>query len=176
MTVLGAILAGGRSTRFGSDKALARWQGRPLLDHVIASLSPQCDSTIIVGRVYNDLPSVADSPTSDMGPLAGLAGALEYARDGGFSSVLSVGVDSLHLPPDLRDRLTPAPAFVANQPVIGLWPVSVLSLLHQILASEERHSMLHFIELLGARPVTLEKPPFNINTQADLDALKSKLG
>jgi molybdenum cofactor guanylyltransferase len=169
MTVLGAILAGGRSTRFGADKALAHWQGRPLLDHVIASLSPQCDSTIIVGRDYKGLPCVADSPASDMGPL-------EYARDGGFSSVLSVGVDSLHLPPDLRDRLTPAPAFVANQPVIGLWPVSVLSLLHQILASEERHSMLHFIELLGARPVTLEKPPFNINTQADLDALKSKLG
>ena len=28
------ILAGGRSTRFGSDKGLVKWRGRRLVDHV----------------------------------------------------------------------------------------------------------------------------------------------
>src|SRR3546814_3555756 len=37
---LGAVLAGGRSSRFGSDKALAMLGGRTLLDHAQAALRP----------------------------------------------------------------------------------------------------------------------------------------
>jgi molybdopterin-guanine dinucleotide biosynthesis protein A len=33
--ILGSILAGGGSTRFGSDKALAQFAGRQLIEHVI---------------------------------------------------------------------------------------------------------------------------------------------
>ena len=35
----GLVLAGGRSTRFGSDKALAQFRGAPLLAHVLRGLS-----------------------------------------------------------------------------------------------------------------------------------------
>ena len=38
MSRLGAVIAGGRSSRFGSDKAMALWQGRPLIDHAIDRL------------------------------------------------------------------------------------------------------------------------------------------
>jgi molybdenum cofactor guanylyltransferase len=164
-------LAGGQATRFGSDKALAMFDGRPLIEHVASSLTAQCDALIVVGRTQDGYHCVDDRPAPDMGPLAGLAGALAYASAKGFSHVLSVGVDAPGIPTDLCAALEPGPAYVVNQPVIGYWPVTALGLIDDILASNERHSMLHFIERLGARGVTLESPPANINTQADLENL-----
>jgi molybdopterin-guanine dinucleotide biosynthesis protein A len=38
--ILGVVLAGGLSTRFGSDKAQALWRGRSLLDHALDALAP----------------------------------------------------------------------------------------------------------------------------------------
>src|SRR3546814_5673419 len=59
---LGAVLAGGRSSRFGSDKALAMLGGRTLLDHAQAALRPHCDALIVVGRGEG----LADWPQPDM--------------------------------------------------------------------------------------------------------------
>jgi molybdenum cofactor guanylyltransferase len=171
MSVLGAILAGGHSTRFGSDKALAMLDGRPLINHVASSLAQQCDALVVTGRTQEGYICVDDRPAPNMGPLAGLASALAYASGNGFAHVLSVGVDAPGIPDNLRAMLEPAPAYVVNQPVIGYWPVSALGLLDDILKSNERHSMLHFIERLGARGVALESPPANINTPADLENL-----
>ena len=44
MKVAGCILAGGRSSRFGSDKALIEWKGKTLLAHAIERLRPQVDA------------------------------------------------------------------------------------------------------------------------------------
>ena len=106
MRTLGAVLAGGRSSRFGSDKALAMLDGRSLLDHAVAALRPHCDAVIVVGRG-----EIADWPRADMGPLGGIAGALIHAADQGFDQVLTASVDCVRLPADLRALLEPAPAF-----------------------------------------------------------------
>lgn len=52
MRLLGAILAGGRSRRFGTDKAVAQWNGAPLLAHCVAALSPQVDHVVLCGREW----------------------------------------------------------------------------------------------------------------------------
>jgi molybdopterin-guanine dinucleotide biosynthesis protein A len=171
--ILGAVLAGGRSTRFGSDKALAELAGQTLLDRAVAQLQHQCAAVIVVGRNDAPAPCVADYPAPGMGPLGGIAGALAYALDKGFDAVLTVGVDSLGLPEDLRERLSPAPAYLAAQPVVGLWPARCLGALDVLLASDARHSMRAFAGLVGARPVDLPLVPANINTLADLAALTS---
>jgi molybdopterin-guanine dinucleotide biosynthesis protein A len=43
----GVVLAGGRSTRMGVDKALAPLAGRPLVVHVAARLAPQVDAPFL---------------------------------------------------------------------------------------------------------------------------------
>jgi molybdopterin-guanine dinucleotide biosynthesis protein A len=172
MKILGALLAGGNSTRFGSDKALAVLDGKPLIAHCAAALAAQCDGVVLVGRELAGFETVPDRPAPHMGPLGGLAGAMAYGDKAGFDHVLSVGVDAPYLPSDLLATLLPAPAYVSGQPVIGLWPVSALGILDEILASDGRRSVLHFIERLGARAVVLQTQPPNINTRADLEALK----
>jgi molybdenum cofactor guanylyltransferase len=169
--LLGAVLAGGKSSRFGSDKAMALAGGRRLLDRAVEGLREQCDGVVIVGRG-----EVPDWPEPGRGPLGGLAGALLHAWQHGFDAVLSCAVDSLDLPADLRARLQPAPAFVVSQPVIGLWPARKFEDARAILTSSEKASMHGFAERIGARAVKLKREPANINTPADLARLEQHHG
>lgn len=170
MTTIGAVLAGGQSSRFGSDKALAELGGRTLLARAVDSLSGWCEKVVVVGREQAPAPTLPDWPRAGMGPLGGIAAALRLARQEDFAEVLTIGVDSCALPDDLLARLAPAPAYVEGQPVIALWPVSAEAAVTAILESEGRHSLRALAERLGARAVHLPRQPANINTPADLAA------
>ena len=170
--ILGAVLAGGMSTRFGSDKALARLDGRTLLERAVETLGQFCAKVVIVGRTEGPAPCVADSPRPGMGPLGGVAGALNFARDHDFASVLTVPVDAVGLPADLVSLLSPASAYLEKQPVIGHWNTDVASIAERILQSEGRHSMIAFAEAANARGVHCASTPANINTPADLAAVE----
>ena len=174
--ILGAVLAGGQSSRFGSDKALAEFRGHTLLAHAVDTLSGWCEYVIVVGRATAPAPTLPDWPRPGMGPLGGIAAALHHARDEGYEFVLTCGVDSLALPEDLPELLTPAPAFLATQPIIGLWPAGVVGTIEDILQSGGSHSLKRFTEAVGARPVKSTADPANINTQADLAALEQRHG
>ncbi len=162
------MLAGGVSSRFGSDKALAVMEGQTLLVRAVARLSGWCDHVVVVGREVAPAPCLPDWPQPGMGPLGGIAAALRYAADHSFEAVLTCGVDSLGLPDDLPALLSPAPAFVPQQPVIGLWPASAAPVIEAILTGPGRHSMRAFAEALEARAVALLTHPANINTPGDL--------
>ncbi|RYD45079.1 MAG: molybdenum cofactor guanylyltransferase [Sphingomonadales bacterium] len=166
MKTLGAVLAGGRSSRFGSDKALAMLDERSLLDHAVATLRPHCDAVVVVGR-----DEIADWPRPDMGPLGGIAGALIHAVVEGFDQLLTAPVDCVRLPDDLRALLEPAPAFLETQPVIGLWPVTALRDLQVMLEDAGDLAVMAFARRIGARPVASDFVPPNVNSIADLDRL-----
>jgi molybdenum cofactor guanylyltransferase len=171
MTILGAILAGGQSSRFGSDKAVATLHGERLIDLARAALARQCDEVAIVGR-DNGIP---DWPAPGLGPLGGIAGALRHAQANGHHLVLTCGVDSIGLPDDLIEQLSHAPAYVVGQPVVGLWPVEALPALETRLANPGSHSMRAFADEIGARAVQIDTLA-NINTRADLAALEQQDG
>ena len=166
MTTLGAVLAGGRSSRFGSDKALAMLAGQSLLDHAVAALTPHCDAVVVVGRG-----DVADWPHADMGPLGGIAGALIHAAATGVDRVLTAPVDCVRLPDDLRALLEPAPAFLDTQPVIGLWSVAVLNDIKAMLEDAGDLAVRAFARRIGARAVASGFVPPNINSPDDLTRL-----
>ncbi|MCX7864046.1 MAG: molybdenum cofactor guanylyltransferase [Novosphingobium sp.] len=172
--ILGAVLAGGQSRRFGSDKALAMLGGHTLIARAVDTLSAWCAQVVVVGRRTAPAPTLPDWPKSGMGPLAGIAAALHHACDKGYAAVLSCGVDSLDLPEDLPHLFDPAPAYLADQPVIGLWPCSATQTLEAILTAPGRHSMLRFAEAIGARAVKTASQAANINTPADLAAAEKR--
>ncbi|BEV01618.1 molybdenum cofactor guanylyltransferase [Novosphingobium olei] len=172
--ILGAVLAGGRSSRFGSDKALAELNGRTLLARAVDQLQPFCDAVIIVGRSKGPAHCIADWPAPDAGPLGGFAGALNFARANGYASVLTCGVDSVDIPDDLPDLLSPPPLYIETQPVIGHWPASAADALERLLLSSAKHSVRAFAEMIGARAVTSLNTPANINTPADLKAAQER--
>lgn len=166
--ILGAVLAGGQSSRFGSDKALAVLGGETLLMRSVDLLSGWCEKVVVVGREEAPAPTLPDRPRPGMGPLGGIAAALYDARDEGYEAVLTCGVDSLDLPENLPSLLSPAPAYLADQPVVGLWPVSAIAAIEEVLRGDGRHSMRQFAEAIDARAVQTGRASSNINTPEDL--------
>jgi len=86
------ILAGGRSSRFGRDKALADFGGKPLIGHVVGKLRELGDECIVsIGatgdpeyyrRALPDGTLVVRDNVGFQGPLAGFVTALNNCRSG----------------------------------------------------------------------------------------------
>jgi molybdopterin-guanine dinucleotide biosynthesis protein A len=174
--ILGVVLAGGKSTRFGSDKALAELGGRTLLARAVDGLSGFCELVVIAGRDHGPARCIPDWPHDHEGPLGGIAAGLHLAQDEDYETVLTCGVDSANLPDDLLEMLTPAPAYLADQPVIGHWPASAAKAIEEILEGTGRHSMRAFADKINARAVKSAHEPANINTPADLTAAEKNYG
>jgi molybdopterin-guanine dinucleotide biosynthesis protein A len=142
VSVLGAILAGGQSRRFGSDKALADLGGQPMICRIAAALAPSVDEIVVCGHPAppTGLMSVEDRQHSGLGPLGGLAGALFHARARGHAGVLSVGCDTPILDAALLRHLADAEraTFVTDAPIIGYWPAPLYETLIAHLATDPR--------------------------------------
>ncbi|NML05414.1 molybdenum cofactor guanylyltransferase [Sphingomonas sp. G-3-2-10] len=171
MKLLGAVLAGGESRRFGSDKALALLNGTPLIDHAIAALAAQTDAVIVCGREGGDW--APDRPGPGLGPLGGINAAIHQAAARGYDAVLTCGCDVPVLPADLAPRLRAAgpAAFLAGMPVIGLWPAALAGALDAHLNVTTDRSVRCWARLAGAVAVTLDTAPPNVNTPQDLARL-----
>jgi molybdopterin-guanine dinucleotide biosynthesis protein A len=74
MRLTGFVLAGGKSTRMGRDKALLDWRGQTLLEHMMGLLSVVASPVQVVGR--DQLPDRLPG----LGPLSGIATALETSQ------------------------------------------------------------------------------------------------
>ncbi|MES2095287.1 MAG: molybdenum cofactor guanylyltransferase [Pseudomonadota bacterium] len=168
MKVLGAIIAGGLSTRFGSDKALAMIEGRTMIDYAIDALRPQVESVVLCGRELPGIATIRDRPAHRIGPLGGLNAALQYADRCDFDAVLCIPVDVWPLPTDTRERLAGAnPAVFDQQHLIGFWPARLASMLDQHIACGE-HSVRSWIVASHAGVVSQPAGLSNINEQRDL--------
>ncbi|WP_425230181.1 molybdenum cofactor guanylyltransferase [Sphingomonas sp.] len=164
--VLGAVLTGGQSSRFGSNKAEAEWNGRSLAEHAAALIAQHVDAVVMLGGE-----GVADLPRSGLGPLGGIAGALAYAEGNGFDSVLTIGCDMPRVPTALIwALLRRAPAFCSDAPVLGHWPASLAAQLLCHIESDDR-SVRGWAQAIGALPIESPVPLGNVNTPADLLAL-----
>ena len=82
------MLAGGRSSRFGSDKLAARYQGAPLLHHAVLRLAEVCREVLVVIPPDGPEPAlpvavparVVRDPAEGEGPLRGVLTGLGHAE------------------------------------------------------------------------------------------------
>lgn len=165
MKRLGAIIAGGQSSRFGADKAQAMLGGRALIDHAADALDAWCDVVVICGRKWSHRICIADRPRPNLGPLGGLCAALRYGAANGFDMVVTAGCDTLPVP-EMPNAETQA-MVVGGHYLFGLWPVALAGRLDAHLATTQDRSMRHWVAVSGARQVTVSEHLHNLNTHAD---------
>ena len=192
LATLGVILAGGLARRMGGgDKTMRAIAGRPILDHVIERLAPQCASLIL--NANGDparfgawaLPVVPDDVPDFAGPLAGVLAALDWTalHHPAIEWVVSVAGDCPFLPRDLVARMQTERALMQaelavaasgdqSHPVVGLWKVSLREALRHALVVEECRKIDRWTaryKLVTTQwPVTPVDPFFNANTPDDV--------
>lgn len=188
----GLILAGGRSSRFGSDKAAARIGGRSLMDLALTGLRPSCRVTAASSRpdsvaaslaVELGLAVLADRAGDPPGPLAGIRAGLEWAEALGLQRLAVRPVDTPFLADDIFERLARAMADApaaycvspdGPQPLCALWTLRPLANLNAVLAAGDHPSVYRWLDDLGAARLQVEQSGMfaNFNTPAELAALK----
>lgn len=137
MKIAAVLLAGGESRRFGQDKALLPWKGRPLWQHQVETLREIQPAEILVSARADpawrpsDLVLVKD-PEPARGPLGGLLSALS-AMNGSHLLVLAVdmpfmtGAYLLSLVEKCAASRGACPFLVGRaEPLAAIYPVEAL--------------------------------------------------
>ena len=141
-----AIIAGGSSKRFGSDKALAEFQGRPLISHRL-DIARKISSTILVvvsddAQEKNLKPHVKNTKivTDPEGePKCALTGALTAFEHTETSHVVLLPVDAPLAEPDLMKmliRLRPG-----HGAIVPSWPSGYIEPLHSVYHAEHAYAL-----------------------------------
>ena len=187
MKILGAIIAGGTSSRMGQEKALIDIDGVPLIERVASRLRFQVDGLVINANgdpnrfTALGYPIVADE-LKDIGtPLAGIHAVLHHAVANGFKAVVTVPSDTPFLPLDLVLRLAEggshkgaAIAMTHGQShyLTGIWTVALLPALERRMKNDNLRRVQDFATAAEAERVVWGDQPhdpfFNINTPEDL--------
>lgn len=159
---LGAILAGGRSRRFGSPKVLAKVAGVPLVERIaIRVRQAGASAVLITGPHLPDLSHILPCRQDlkpGLGPLSGLHTALVWARELGLSGTLCVACDLPLLPSALLRSIaelgerTPDTVIAPQssgplgvEPLCAWYPTSAIRTVEQQLDAGQRAMS----ELLG---------------------------
>lgn len=193
MKIIGAIIAGGKSSRMGGvEKAFVKLSGKSLLDLVIGRFDQQVDQVIInangEGQRFSDtgLEVVPDRLTKPTTPLAGLHAGLSFAKDADF--LVTVPSDTPFLPLNLVLRLVEGAqdsgAAIAHSGgqdhyIIGAWKTELLPELERAIHEEGVFRVKDWTRRVSAGVVTWPHLPydpfFNLNTSDDLAVAESVL-
>jgi molybdenum cofactor guanylyltransferase len=182
------VLAGGRSSRMGTAKALLPFDGEPLIAHIVRTLQPHFSEVVIVAAPQQELPSLPARIVHDevgyQGPVGGIFYGLQAAK-GELAFVTSC--DSAFVNTSLAEHLVAAadgfevvvPRWEDRfQPLFAVYRKSVLPLLETQLARGE----LRPVYLFDKVPIRVVEPEeirrfdpdgasfFNMNTPADYEA------
>ncbi|MBB3656931.1 molybdopterin-guanine dinucleotide biosynthesis protein A [Rhizobium sp. BK650] len=196
-TIPGVVLAGGRSSRMGRDKAAVTLGGRSLLSHVLSRLEPQVRQIAVNADAADghNLPVISDRIPGKAGPMAGIHAAMVYGAGLPATHVVTVSVDCPFFPADLVGRLAAAidhPEQIAiaasegrSHPVFGLWPTALAGDLEEWMKTDDKRRVRDFLlrhdvtevpfPLHPTRASVLD-PFFNINTSDDLIEAERWLG
>ncbi|MHA2359638.1 MAG: molybdenum cofactor guanylyltransferase [Candidatus Thorarchaeota archaeon] len=146
-----AILAGGTSKRFGSEKAVADFRGQPLITHMVDVARKLSSEIMIVvsddsqaeklQEVVSNVRIVVDPPSDTKCALAGAITAFEYTLT---SHVLLLPVDTpLANTELLRMLMRMSPGHGA---VVPSWPSGYIEPLHSVYLAE--HAYFHGLKVM----------------------------
>ena len=196
--IRGYILAGGKSSRMGSDKALLNIEGQTAIERQGKMLDPLCaQGVFIAGARTTELlklswPLIQDS-TLDQGPLFGITSALQHAENG-IAVILAVDLLAIH-PADITAVLAACsqdvdsecdvffaqskqdPSEYGAQPLCAAWRVeTALPVLSQQFAEGQRSVMKAWQGLKRHRVIVDDSRLININSPADFENFRQTKG
>ena len=187
--VLGVVLAGGKSQRFGQDKSQVKLQDKLLIDYILSEIINDFHEILIVANEpINFMNSKRISITKDfktgLGPLGGVLTAMKWIKenkrkykwistfptDAPFFTIKELKYFYENIDID-KSKLF----FIKNKNtrhnIFGLWSLELIEQLENDLLKGERKVEV-WADTIGVKTVNIDykktDPFFNINTKEDL--------
>ena len=145
--VTGVVLAGGKSLRMGTDKALLVLDGRPLIAHVASTLQAVCEHVVLSAndsQLYQFLGlETIEDDYAERGPLGGIYSALAHSLT---PAVFILACDTPYVSPELvryivdyhSDADAKIPSMKGNlHPLCGMYRRDCLTTIQERLENQQ---------------------------------------
>ena len=191
--ILGAVLAGGKSQRFGEDKSQVQLGNQLLIDYVLAEIIDVFNEIIIVSNNLikfnqSEKVSLIKDFKNNLGPLGGVLSAMKWIKENNkdYQWVSTFPADTpffkKQILEDFLNQIKPEESklfFIKSNNtrhnIFGLWSVDLIDKLEEDLENGDR-KVENWANNVGVKIVNMnfEKndPFFNINTKEDLEKAK----
>ena len=188
--ILGVVLAGGKSQRFGEDKSQVKLGGKLLIDYILSEIIDEFQEVLLISNnsinfKKSEKISLVDDFKKDLGPLGGVLTAMKWIKkkNKNYQWISTFPVDTPFFKKQiLKDFLQTLKHeesklfFIRSDDtrhnIFGLWSIDLLDRLEEDLNKGERKVEI-WANSIGVKSINMKfenkNPFFNINTKEDLE-------
>jgi len=188
--ILGVVLAGGKSQRFGQDKSQVKLQDKLLIDFILNEIIGEFNETLIVANepisfMKSKNISLTKDFQSGLGPLGGVLTAMKWVKENNrkYKWISTFPSDTpFFTKKELRyfydnikineSKLFFIKSKETRHNIFGLWSLELIDQLQTDILRGERKVEV-WANSIGVSTVNIEykepDPFFNINTKEDLE-------
>ncbi len=192
--ILGVVLAGGKSQRFGEDKSQVKLNGKRLIDYILTEIITEFNEILIIANNSIDfMPSPkiikVEDDEKDLGPLGGILTAMKWINknkknykwistfpsDTPFfnKTILSNFYKKININ---KGQLFFIKSNQTRHNIFGLWSIELLDQLEEDLMIKGERKVELWANKVGVQTIDMQfknkDPFFNINTKEDLEQAK----
>jgi molybdopterin-guanine dinucleotide biosynthesis protein A len=195
--IIGIILAGGKSSRFGEDKSNIRLGNKTLLDHTIDKIEKEFNEVLIISnnKNYNfknkKIYTIKDCIEGQLGPLVGILTAMKWVKENkkNYRWIASFPCDTPFFDTKLISKLklktkeTSKKLIFLNSDkkrhnIFGLWSMDLIETLEKDIKNSFRKVEI-WADKIGYESININTEKFdkflNINTKEDFEKAKENI-
>ena len=194
--ILGTVLAGGKSQRFGEDKSQVKLGDKLLIDYILSEVIEEFKEILVVSNSLIDFRksekiTVIEDIKKNLGPLGGVLTAMKWIKDNNkdFKWISTFPADTPFFKRSILQKflqdIQPEESklfFIKSNNtrhnIFGIWSIDLMDKLEEDLNKGERKVEL-WANSIGVKTINIEfqneDPFFNINTKEDLEKAKDRL-
>jgi len=192
--ILGVVLAGGKSLRFGEDKSQVKLNNKSLIDHILSEILTEFKELLIVSNnsiKFNksEKISIISDFKNNLGPLGGVLTAMKWIKDNNkdYQWISTFPTDTPffknQILKDFHDQINLKNGklfFIKSNNtrhnIFGLWSIDLADKLEKDLENGDR-KVEDWANKVGVNIIDMQfeknDPFFNINTKEDLEKAKN---
>ena len=194
--ILGVVLAGGKSQRFGEDKSQVKLADKLLIDYILSEINDEFKELLIISNNLikfqkSDKISLIEDFKKNLGPLGGVFTAMKWIKDNNkdYQWISTFPTDTPffknQILKDFYDKVSLQKSklfFIKSNNtrhnIFGLWSIDLIDKLEDDLNKGNR-KVEDWADSVGVEIITMKfdknDPFFNINTKEDLEEAKVNL-
>ena len=195
--ILGIILAGGKSSRFGEDKSTVKLGNKTLLDHIVNKIENEFNEILVISNnkklsfQNKKIQVIEDCIKGQLGPLVGILTAMKWVKENkkDYRWVVSFPCDTPFFDINLTNKLklktnnTSKKLIFLNSEkkrhnIFGAWSIDLAEILENDLKKNFRKVEI-WADKIGYESINVNIEKFdkflNINTKKDFEKAKKNI-